>query len=332
MPETVATTRMMLTDMRPDALPAAATETQRLRGLHEALAAGHRLTTAIHAFFTQRDFLGVTTPLRIPAPALEDHIEAEPSGDWYLRPSPELHMKRLVAAGFERIYQLGACFRRQERGRNHLPEFTMLEWYRAHADYHAILDDTIALLRDAAMAVRGNLQLDCNGVRMDLGCDWDRLTVDEAFEAHAGIDVDAAIDSGMFEQVLVERVEPHLGRDRPTALFDFPLELGSLARRHPRRPRRVQRWELYIAGLEIANAYSELTEYREQVERFEASRLLRAAQGRDVYSVDKQYMQLLRDRRLPPCGGIALGVDRLLMVLLDRRTVDDVVPFTPETM
>jgi len=301
-------------------------EPDRLLHLRPTLELRARLLAAIRAFFADRDFLAVETPVRLPAPALEDYIDAEPSGDQWLRTSPELHMKRLLAAGYERIYQIGPCFRQGERGRRHLPEFTMLEWYRLHANHEDILADTVALVRQAMQATLGTLSCPFRGQQIDFGGEWERLTVAEAFARFAGRDLDEAIAAGDFERVLVEEVEPHLGKGRPTVLGEYPLACSGLSRPIPGRPDRVERWELYVAGLELGNACSELTDPAEQAARFAACAELRRREGRPVYPMDEAFMAALR-RGMPPASGIAIGLDRLVMVLANRDDVADCIPF-----
>jgi lysyl-tRNA synthetase class 2 len=305
---------------RPDHL-------RRLSQLKVALQKRQILFQGIRAFFSERDFLEVDTPIRLATPALEDYIDAEPAGSCYLRTSPELHMKQLLAAGYERIFQLGSCFRQNERGRQHRPEFTMLEWYRTHSDYREILADTRDLLLNVANRVNGQTCCTFRGQEIDLQADWEKLSVDEAFERHVpGTSLDQAIASGQFEELLVTCIEPHLGTRVPTVLRDYPLELGGLARARSDNPQRAERWELYINGLELANAYSELTDAEEQRRRFAETALLRQREGREVYPLDEAFMSAL-ESGIPPSGGIALGVDRLLMVLTNSESIDQVVAF-----
>lgn len=301
-------------------------EPERLRHIRPVLELRARLFAACRAFFAERDFLAVETPVRLPAPALEDYIEAEPSGEQWLRTSPELHMKRLLAAGYERIYQIGPCFRQGERGRRHLPEFTMLEWYRLHADHEAILADTVALLRQVLQAILGSSVCHFRGQDIDFGGEWERLSVAEAFSRHAGRDLDEAIARGEFEQVLVEQVEPHLGQGRPTVLDEYPLSCSGLSRPIPGRPDRVERWELYVAGLELGNACSELNDPDEQASRFAACAALRRQEKRPVYPIDEAFMEALR-KGMPPAAGIAIGLDRLVLVLADRDDLAETVAF-----
>lgn len=292
---------------------------------HTPLLLRSRVLHAIRCFFHERGFVEVETPVRLHTPALELHIDAEPSGDHWLRTSPELHMKRLLAQGHDKIFQMGPCFRRGERGDRHHPEYTMLEWYRSHADYTNILADTKALVAQVAQTVKGGTSIRYLGHPIDLLPRWERLTVSDAFRQHAGWDPVETFDEGRFNTDLVEKVEPRLPRDVPCVLADYPAEAAALARRKPENPRVAERWELYIGGLELANAYSELTDPAEQRARFEACAASRRKLGKDVYPLDEAFLAALAD--MPPSGGIALGVDRLVMLLADAATLDDVIAF-----
>jgi lysyl-tRNA synthetase class 2 len=291
--------------------------------LRNLLRRSHALA-AMREFFRARDFVEVETPVRIPAPALELHIDAPAAGPGaWLRTSPELHMKRLLAAGCERIFQLGPCFRAGEQGRRHNPEFTMLEWYRAHAGYLDILDDCEALVRQVVAAVADNGQIVYQGERIEVGAPWHRLTVREAFLCHAGWDPVAAYDPDRFDLDLVNRVEPALPRDRPCVLLDYPAAAAALARLKPGDPAVAERWELYLGGLELANAYGELVDGAAQRRRFEACAAARRGLGKEVYPLDEPFLCALA-AGLPPCGGIALGVDRLVMLLCDTDDIAEV--------
>lgn len=284
-----------------------------------------RTLHAVRAFFHERGFLEVETPVRLRAPALELHIDAEPSGDRWLRTSPELHMKRLLAAGHEKLFQMGPCFRRGERGDRHHPEYTMLEWYRANADYTDILADTKSLVAHVTRAVLGRTDFTYQGRALQLLPRWERITVADAFLRFAGWDPTTAYDEERFMLDLVEKVEPRLPADVPVVLTDYPAEAAALARRKPGHLNVAERWELYIGGLELANAYSELTDPAEQRARFEACAAARSAKGKDLYPLDEDFLAVLKD--LPPSGGIALGVDRLVMLLADAPTLDEVIAF-----
>lgn len=310
----------------PSGSPSYAEARQRLERLRPALELRARVLAALGGFFRAQGFLQVETPVRVAAPALEDYIDAEPAGTAWLRTSPELHMKRLLAAGYERIWQVGPCFRLGEHGRRHRPEFTLLEWYRLQADWRDILADTAALLAAVARAATGSTTCRFRGRTLDLGAPWEEITVDEAFGRYAGVRVDDALTAGRFEEILVSRVEPRLGLDVPTVLCEYPLACSGLSRQIPGRPERVERWELYIAGLEIGNACSELVDEAEQRRRFAACAALRAAQGRSVYPVDEAFMAALA-HGLPAAAGIAIGLDRLLMVLAGADAIDEVIAF-----
>jgi len=210
--------------------------------------------------FDARSFLEVETPIRIAAPALELHIDAMPSGDAWLRTSPELHMKRLLAAGCERVYQLGPCFRQGERGQKHHPEFTLLEWYRTSADYRDILAETKALIAAVAEAALGRTWLDYRRTHIELMPVWEVLTVAEAFKTFAGWNPVEHFDADRFDLDMINKVEPNLPTACPMVLMDYPTAVAALARRKPEDPRVAERWELYIGGIEIANAFSELTD------------------------------------------------------------------------
>ncbi len=278
----------------------------------------------------------VETPVRLPTPALELNIDAEPSGAGFLRTSPELHMKRLLAAGCDRIFQMGPCFRKGERGALHHPEYTMLEWYRANADYLDILRDTEELIAALAPLSRSTVHLPSSTsssspftVHGSPFTDFLRISVRDAFRQHAGWDPVADYDGERFEHDLVTRVEPALPRDRPVVLMDYPVAAAALSRRKPGNEAVAERWELYIDGVEIANAFSELTDAAEQRARFEGWAAERRAAGRTVYPLDEAFLAAL-EAGMPPAGGIAVGVDRLVMVLAGKRSLDDVLAFREE--
>ncbi len=256
-----------------------------------------RVLRQIRAFFDARGFTEVETPVRIPAPAPEPHIDCPPSGDWFLRASPELQMKKLLAAGMERIYQIGPCFRAGEKGSRHSPEFTMLEWYRAHADYRQIAVDAEELLGEV-LRPRGSAALP-------------RMTVREAYLRWAGWDPVEAWDQDRFDFDMATKIEPNLPKG-PLFLMDYPAPAASLARLKADDPRVAERWELYVDGLELANAFTELTDPVEQRRRFESARAERRALGEADYPLDEEFLDALG--RMPPSGGVALGVDRLVML------------------
>ena len=284
---------------------------------------------AIRHFFVDLGFLEVETPIRQPSLIPEAHIQPLAAGAWFLQASPELCMKRLLARGCTRIFQLARCFRQDERGRLHLEEMTLLEWYRQGANWRDVLADTIGAFQAVALSCLGSLECRFRGRRIDLAAPWPELTVEEAFRRFAGIDVDETLANGCFEQVLVDAVEPCLGLERPTILSEYPLGGTGLSKPLVGRHDRAERWELYVAGLELANACSELTDHAEQVRRFQRTERLRREEGRDIFPLDQDFLKALEEG-MPPCAGVAVGVDRLLMVLADATTIDAVVPFGAE--
>ena len=311
---------------RPD-LDAARLERSRLNMARPRMELRARCMEAIRQFFKDEDFLEVFTPVRIPTPALEDYIEAVPSGKAWLRTSPEFAMKRMLAAGYERIYQTGSCFRREEFGVRHLTEFTMLEWYRIGADWLRVLADTQKLLERAAIACLGKTNVRFHGTEVDFGKEWELLTVEDAFRRYADADLDECIASGEFELILCEKVEPNLGMNgRPTALTGYPLACSGLSRQSPGRPQRVERWEVYVAGIELGNACSELAEPVEQERRFRECALLRQREGRDIYALDQPFLDAIRVG-MPACAGVAIGLDRLFMLLSDAPDIASVNAF-----
>lgn len=269
------------------------------------------LLGAIRAFFRERDFLEVTTPVRVPTPALEPHIIAVESEGGFLRTSPELHMKRLVAAGARRIFQIGPCFRAGEAGPRHNPEFTMLEWYESPGDDSTVLATTRKLLSAVGFAAEMET--------------LEERTVASVFLEFAGWDPTdpEAFDPDRFDLDLVDKVEPKLPPN--VVLRDYPAPLAALARLQPEDPRVSGRWELYLHGVEVANAYAELTDPVEQRMRFENCSAQREALGQPTYALDEPFLEALAE--MPPTGGIAIGIDRLLMLRLGLESLDALFPF-----
>jgi lysyl-tRNA synthetase class 2 len=299
-------------------------------GHNENLRNRAKILAAIRNFFDQRGFLEVETPHRIPVPIPEAHIDVTVSGSWVLHPSPEICMKRMMAAGFDRIFQICRCWRDGERGSLHLPEFTMLEWYRTHSDYLSIMEDCEALVRFAADAVGLPNGIHRQGRTINLNDSWERLTVREAFSRYGKVTMDQALQEDLFDEIMVYEIEPHLGMVTPTILMEYPLERGSLARKKQGTEDVAERFELYIGGLELANAFSELVDPMEQRSRFVQEQKLRAAAKKTSYPLPEKFLNDLAT--LPPSAGIAFGIDRLVMLLLDSETIDEVVAFTPEQL
>ena len=295
-----------------------------------ALLARSRIITNIRGFFENRGFLDVETPCRIPAPVPELYIDAIPSREWYLQTSPELAMKRLLATGHDKVFQICHCWRDGERGQFHLPEFTMLEWYRADADYTDLMTDCEELLRAVAAAVSDATRISFQGIEVNVAVPATRLSVREAFLRYTHLSAEEALDHDCFDELMAEKIEPSLGIGTPTILYDYPVERGALARRKPNDPNLAERFELYLCGVELANAFSELTDPEEQQERFRQDREERRLAGKDPYPFPQPFLDDLTT--MPPSAGIALGIDRLVMLLLDAPSIDDVVAFTPEEL
>lgn len=290
---------------------------------------------SFRSFFVRQQFLEVDTPIRQPLLLPELNIEPLASEGWLLQASPELCMKRLLAAGCGRIFQLCNCFRKGEHGRLHLEEFTMLEWYRTNAGYEDLMADCEALLGSLLADLGGmvpcavsNGSLRVSGGRViSLHPPWDRLSVHEAFVRYSPVAIEQAMAGDTFDQILVEYVEPHLGVERPLFLYDYPVELGSLARRKDGFPHLVERFELYINGIELANGFSELTDSHEQRQRFARELELMDEERRQRSPMPERFLQELAG--LDQAAGIALGVDRLLMLLMGKESVGEVVSFSP---
>ncbi|MGD2011453.1 MAG: EF-P lysine aminoacylase EpmA [Desulfobacterales bacterium] len=289
-----------------------------------------RIIRTVRQFFTEHDYLEVETPIRIPAPAPEAHIDAQPSGSWFLQTSPELCMKRLLAAGYPRIFQICKCFRRNERGGRHLPELTLLEWYTAGTNYNGMMAQCEALIGSVARVAGSGDMLRYQGQRIDLTPPWPRLTVAEAFDRLSSVSVEEALKENRFDEVMGLDIEPQLGIDKPVFLYDYPAACGALARLKPEDCRLAERFELYIGGLELCNAFTELTDPTEQRLRFEEERKMRRLAGKSVTPMPAKFLSALKE--MPAAAGNALGIDRLVMLFADTTEIDDVVAFTPEEL
>ncbi len=305
-----------------------------------------RLAQATRAFFDARGYAEVETPYAVSTPGEEVHLAAfrterhGPRGGretLWLHTSPELAMKRLLVAGAGNIFQLARVWRNGEGSDLHAPEFTLLEWYRPGAPMSSLMDETEAYLRAVLPPF-----VECRGVRTSLAR-FERLSVAEAFARHAGADLlgsanDAAglaAQAGarlraeeswedLFFRLLLERVEPHLGRDHPTFLTHWPAAQAALARRDPADPRAALRFELYLCGMELANAFEELTDAAEQRARFVADRARRHAAGGPDWPLDGDFLAAL-SHGMPPCSGIALGFDRLAMIASGAARIEQVM-------
>ncbi|MBU1567191.1 MAG: EF-P lysine aminoacylase GenX [Proteobacteria bacterium] len=301
-----------------------------LEGLHKRAA----FFRYIRSFFHSLEFLEVDTPLRQPVYIPESNIVPISCEGQYLQSSPELSMKRLLASGCNRIFQLSHCFRKGELGRLHLEEFQLLEWYRTGCDYNQLMTDCEAFLRFLQEAMR-NYATSCGDLNftelfpgVDLSAQWQRLTVADAFAQYSPIPLARALEAGSFDAILTEYVEPCLGIEVPVFLYAYPHQLASLARKSPSNPTIAERFELYIKGIELANGFSELTDEHEQRHRFQKEiAAIHANYGREVV-MPERFLQDLRN--LEAAAGIALGVDRLFMLALNCKNITSSVTFAPE--
>jgi elongation factor P--(R)-beta-lysine ligase len=301
------------------------------QGVGRNLEARARALSAVRDYFAREHFLEVDTPLRVPAPGVDLHLDAIPAHGGYLITSPEFHMKRLLAAGFPRIFQLARASRLDELGRLHEPEFGMLEWYRAFAGLEHVLSDTERLLRLVAERVSGEARLlGAEGQRYELTLPFQRITVREAFREYAGIAdaVDLAhSDEARYFELLVSSVEPGIARESaPLFLWKYPANQAALARLSAEDPSVAERFELYVGGVELCNGFDELTDPAEQRVRFEQDASRRAAEGRAIYALDERFLAGLQSG-MPRAGGNALGFDRLLMLATGARELADVIAF-----
>jgi len=288
------------------------------------------LLQAVRNFFLSRSYLEVDTPVRLPVLIPEAEIIPIQSEDWFLQTSPELCMKRLLARGCSQLFQICHCFRRGERGRLHQEEFTMLEWYRTGWSYVELMAECEEMIRAVALQSAAGedtgegISVLWAGKEISLASPWQRMTVEDAFHRYGGVSAAEAADRGMFDEILVESVEPKLGWQRPVFLYDYPISLASLARPKKENPEVAERFELYIGGVELANGFSELTDAALQRQRF--SREIDREEKRKANPVmPEKFLQALAD--LPDCAGIALGLDRLLMIVVGAQTIAEVLPF-----
>ena len=289
-----------------------------------------RMIQSIRNFFIEKDYLEVETPQIIPAPPPEAHIEAVRTGNQFLHTSPEICMKQMLSAGYTKIFQISKCFRKGERGNLHLPEFTLLEWYRIGIDYHYLMNDCEALISCIARDLGIEERLRYRDLDIDLEAPWQRISVRDAFFRYALMPLEKALNKGVFDELMVREIEPNLGVTKPTFLYDYPASLAAMARLKPESHEFAERFEFYIGGLELANGFSELTDTNEQRARFERDMQQRRMSGKQIYPIADRFLKSLE--HMPEAAGIALGVDRLAMVFTNTLKIDHVVSFTPEEL
>ena len=319
-----------------------------------------KIIRAVRHYFEGEGFNEVDTPCLQISPGNEVHLQAfqtalrdyQGGADevFYLHTSPEFAMKKLLVAGEEKIFQIAHVFRNGERSSRHHPEFSMMEWYRAHEDMKSIMRDCVELVR-AAAKVAGRTKFEGNGITCDPFVEWEVITVAEAFQRYADLDIlatapdplkpDAALlrkamahldirtDDGdswddLFFRIMDAKIEPHFGKDRPTFLTEYPLSMAALSRPKPNDPRLAMRFELYICNLELANAFEELTDAKEQHRRFQHDMDLKEKLHGERYPIDMDFIAAL-EHGMPETTGIALGIDRLIMLCCGTENIEDVL-------
>lgn len=291
-----------------------------------------RVLAALRTHFDHAGFIEVETPVLVPCPGLDLHLDGCPAGDGYLITSPEYQMKRLLTGGLPRIFQITRCFRRGELGKLHNPEFTMLEWYRAFAGYEEVMADTEDLLRAAAKVSYDRAEFILKNRRIDLEHPFLRLSVAEAFARYTNISEEEMLryareEEELYFRALVEQIEPALATlEQPVFLMDYPISQASLARRKPSDPRYAERFELYAAGIELCNGFGELTDPTEQRSRFEADQRERQRRGLPVYPLDERFLLALEEG-MPPASGNALGLDRLVALACGVDSLAEIQAF-----
>jgi elongation factor P--(R)-beta-lysine ligase len=332
---------------------------ERHADIRPFLKARAAITRAVRGWFDAQGFSEVETGILQVSPGNETHLHAPRTELFaadgsrttrYLRTSPEFACKKLLAAGETRIFEFAKVFRDRERGDLHLPEFTMLEWYRAGASYDAIMADTIVVIAQAAEAT-GIRRFCFRGKRCDISAEPELITVAAAFERFAGIDLLASLAAGVgdraalvsaadgkvriseddtwsdiFSKVLVEHIEPHLGQGRLTILFEYPVPEAALARVKASDPRVAERFEVYACGVELANGFGELTDAGEQRRRFQLAMEEKARRYGERYPLDEEFLAAVAS--MPEASGVALGFDRLVMLASGALRIDQVV-WTP---
>ncbi len=293
-------------------------------------------------FFVSRGFLEVETPTVVPSPGLDVHLagfEVRPvsGGPRFLATSPEYQMKRLIAGGLPRAFQLTRSFRAGEAGGKHNPEFAMLEWYRAFSDLDALMTETEELVRALAKTVFRQEREGVPSSRVDWSKPFRRLSVRDAFKVFAQVSEAEMLrlahdESDKFFRIMVEQIEPKIAQlQYGVLLHEYPTPFASLARRSVADPRYADRFELYLGGLELCNGFAELTDVDEQLERFRRDQEERRDADLPVYPIDSRFIDALREG-LPPCAGNAMGLDRLVMVLTGAERIHDVMPFPDDRL
>ncbi len=310
-----------------------------------------QITAGIRRYLEERDFLEIETPvLQSEAggadarPFITYHNTLEM--ELYLRIATELHLKRLIVGGFEKVFELGRIFRNEGVSTRHNPEFTSVEVYQAYADYHDMMALTEGIITTVAQEVLGTLQITYQGTQIDLSPPWRRVTMHDLVREHTGLDFnsfstleearaasknaalqgieDAATIGKLLNEAFEQKIEEKL--IQPTFVIDYPVEISPLAKPHRSHPGLVERFELFIVGRETANSFSELTDPIDQRERLEAQAALKAAGNLEAQGIDEDFITAL-EYGMPPTGGLGIGIDRLVMLLTDCASIRDAIAF-----
>jgi len=325
--------------------------TPRLNGIYKKRL---EITRFIREFFWSQNFLEAETPVALRLPGQEPYLNPIPvvfhdphgaENRFYLQTSPEFAMKKLLAAGYEKIFQICKCYRDYEQfGGNHNTEFTLIEWYRAPGTLGDIMDDTEKLFKYVAEKL-GVSEVEYKDRKVNVTGKWDRLSMREVWKKYLDVELNdyltgkkmAELARGrglkaetdepyedLFYKIFLNEIEPKLGLEKPIIIYDYPEQMTSLSRLSKNDPRYAERFELYIAGLELANAFGELTDAVEQKKRLEADREKRGQIGRETWLVDPDFIYAL-ESGIPNAGGIALGVDRMVMLFTGANDINEVI-------
>lgn len=316
-----------------------------------------KVLDGIRKFFKGRGFLEVETPQLVNLPGMEPYLDVFKTGfvsrgeeakDMFMITSPEYAMKKLLVGGEEKVFQICKSYRNKETDSElHNPEFTLLEWYRAYASYLDIMEDTEKLVEYLTVELNGSKTLNYKGGRIDVATPWERKKVKDLFKEYAGIDYNVFEDPEKFRNVVAKKgykvsgedqyddlffkifmneIEPELGSKKPVIVYDYPVSMAALSKKCEDAPDYAERFEVYIAGVELCNAFTELNDPVEQKKRLEEERAQRIKMGKEVYEVDGSFIDALA-LGMPPSGGNALGVDRLAMLLTDTPDIKDIIYF-----
>ncbi|HPO91072.1 MAG TPA: hypothetical protein P5105_03335 [Victivallales bacterium] len=296
---------------------------QRLAKLKPVIQRRNKLLHSIRKFFTKESFIEIETPVIIDAPLPEPNIEAISTDNGFLRTSPEAMLKACLAAGYEKIFEIGPCFRKEERGRLHREEFSMLEWYQVNVDSTQLISFTKNLLIHCAVELNGHSKINYLDKTVDLNSDWEIISLKDAFAKFANLTLEESVGKNRFELDLLDKIEPNLPQNKPIIITDYPAKFRAFAKLKDSDNTLADRWELYIAGVEISNTYSELVEpceIRKLISQFQQER--KKLKMKD-YPLPAIFMEAIK-AGIPKSAGSALGIDRLLMLLTSSNSIEDV--------